>query len=198
MKRAVICVLVLSIGLGMADSASAATKKRTTKKTTTKQTVVVKDGRKTVVVYRGWPLRRPLHTVVIRRPGTVVRVTPARYLPLMLWTPELLAGGPPSEGLVWQDSEPLAREDDWTEVTLQADNVGRSLDLQVIDAPAQLDFAEVVFDNGETRVVDMGEKTRDPGYYKLLTWDEERRVDHVRVVGRTRTTGTKIALLLEK
>jgi len=194
MKRFLIATLVVTLGFSVASPVHA---KRVARRAP--QPVVVEKGaRRTVVVYRGWPVRRPLHTVVIRRPGAVVRVTPVRYLPLVVWTPVIVASAPPADVLVWQDSEALDRDEDWTEITLNSDSRGRKLYLRVVEGRVQLDFAEVVFENGETRVIDMGEKTRDPGLYVLLGFADGRKVDHVRLVARARTPTAKISLLMER
>ena len=63
----------------------------------------------------------------------------------------------------WEDAETLNADDDWTEFTLNADARGTRLWLQVVEGRVQFDWAEVTFDNGDTRVVDMKEWTRGPG-----------------------------------
>lgn len=156
--------------------------------------------RTTVVVNRGWPLRRPARVVVVRPARTVVRVHSASFLPVVFWTGAAVAvaASPSRDYLAWEDGETLQRDEDWTEFTLNADSRGRKLWLQVVDGRAQFDWAEVVFENGDTRVVDMKEGTRGPGLYPLLDFSDGRRVDHVRLVARARSDEARVVLKMEK
>ena len=86
----------------------------------------------------------------------------------------------------------------WTEISLNADSRGRKLSLELSAGKAQLDWAEVVFENGEAQVVDFAEKTHGPGIYALLDFRDGRRVDHVRMVARAKRDEARIALLMEK
>ena len=62
----------------------------------------------------------------------------------------------------------------------------------------QVDWAEVVFENGDTRVVDMKEWTRERGLYGLLDFADGRKVDHVRVVARAKSYEARVVLKMEK
>jgi hypothetical protein len=62
----------------------------------------------------------------------------------------------------------------------------------------QADWAEVVFENGDTRVVDFEEKTHGPGLYSLLDFRDGRRVDHVRIVARAKSDEARVVLRMEK
>ena len=154
--------------------------------------------RTVVVVHPGWPLRRPLRTVIVHPARVAFRVPPASFLPVTVWTGSMVATGPTSEMLVWQDGETLERADDWTEFTLNCDSQGSKLWLQVVAGRAQFDWAEVVFDNGDALVVDMSNRERGPGYFDLLEFREGRRVDHVRVVARARTPEARVVLKMEE
>lgn len=163
--------------------------------------VVVKRGkhhRTTVVVHRGWPIRRA-HRVVVVRPARVAwRVAPAVFLPLVVWTGVVIASAPNRDILVWEDGETITKDEDWTEFSLNCDSRGTALWLQVAEGRAQFDWAEVVFENGDTRVVDMKEWTRGEGHYALLDFRDGRKVDHVRVVARAKTDEARIVLKMEK
>ena len=191
MKRFItICMLAL-LGLQAVEPAFAARR------------VVVRKGRHhrtVVVVHRGWPIRRPLRTVVVRPARVVVRVRPAVFLPVVVWTGVVIAATalPARDILVWEDGETINKDEGWTEFTLNADNRGTNLWLEVAAGRVQFDWAEVVFENEEARVVDMKEWTRGPGLYHLLDFRDGRRVDHVRVVARAKSDEARVVLKMEK
>jgi len=192
MKRLIPFVLVLGLGLQLATPAFA-------------RRVVVYNGyigprRTTVVVRRGWPLVRPARVVVVRPAVVAVRVEPRVYLRPVLWTSMAVAAAtyPAADVLAWTDGATLAKNDDWTELTLNCDQRGRRLWYEVKDGEVQADWAEVVFANGETQVVDFAEHTQSPGLYPLLDFANGRRVDHVRMVARAKTDNASVALRLEK
>jgi hypothetical protein len=122
------------------------------------------------------------------------------FLPVAVWTGVVVAvaTSPARDILVWEDGETLTRDEDWTEFTLNADSRGTKLWLQVVDGRAQFDWAEVVFENGDTRVVDMKEWVRGPGLYPLLDFADGRKVDHVRMVARAKTPDARVVLKMEK
>jgi hypothetical protein len=167
--------------------------------------VVVRRGpgprhRTVVVVHRGWPLRRPARLVVVRPARVAVRVAPVTYLPVVFWSGVVVTGAtvPSADIMVWEDNQVLSRDEGWTEFTLNADSRGTDLWLEVSSGKVQFDWAEVVFENGDTRVVDMKEWTRGPGLYHLLDFRDGRMVDHVRVVARAKTDDAKVVLKMEK
>lgn len=164
--------------------------------------VVVRKGprRTTVVVHRGWPIRRAHRAVIVRPARVAVRVRPAVYLPLVVWTGVVVAAtaAPARDVMVWEDGETLSKDEDWTEFTLNCDNRGERLWLEVVSGRAQFDWAEVVFENGDARVVDMKEWTREPGLYELLDFRDGRRVDHVRVVARAKSDEARVVLRMQK
>ena len=64
------------------------------------------------------------------------------------------------------------------------------------DVSAQISFAEVVCENGETQVVDFNDRVHAKGVYSLLDFKAGRRVDHVRIVAKAATEETQIRVHL--
>lgn len=155
--------------------------------------------RRTVVVVRpGHPIRRPLRTVYIRPyRGAIRPIVPLVFLPLVVWSAAASAH-PQQDHVVWEDSETLTPTEDWTEFSLSANNRGQKLLLEVSNNPVQIDFAEVVFENGDCQVVDFNEASQNPGTYSLLDFKDGRKVDHVRVIARAPNDSAKLALLMQK
>ena len=189
MKR--IVVLLLLVGIGMDASAANARARR----------VVVKEHprakRTVVVVRRGWPIRRTLPLVIVRPARAAFRVAPAVYLAPVLWRP-VVVPRPEDDALIWEDGETLYKNEDWTEFTLNAEARGSRLFLEVASGKVQLEFGEVVFENGDTRVVDCQGNARDQGLYPLLDFKDGRTVDHVRLVARAKSDQARIILRMEK
>jgi len=191
MRRLFAVALLLVLGLQMVEPAFAARR------------VVVRRGarhRTTVVVHRGWPLRRPARVVVVRPARTVVRVRPAVYLAPVIFTGVVIAAAsaPAADVLVWEDAETIEKADDWSEFTLNADARGTRLWLEVKAGRVQFDWAEVVYENGDAVVVDFAEKTHGEGLYSLLDFRDGRKVDHVRVVARAKSDEARVVLKMEK
>lgn len=153
--------------------------------------------RTTVVVRVGHPLHRPMRAVVYRRPAVVVRVAPVVFLPLVVWRPVVVARPAPG-AIAWQDAETFEKEDDWAEVVFNSDQRGDKLYLEVVAGKVQFDFAEVVFENGDCQVVDFNAKAHGAGIYSLLDFKDGRKVDHVRLIAKSRTTTARVALLMAK
>lgn len=151
-------------------------------------------GRVRVTTRPGFPIRRTLPTVVVR--GGVVRVAPRVYLGPVAFTAVALASLPPANVRVWTASEDLDREDGWTDLMMDVDRRGTRLVLEVDEGPAQISFAEVVFENGEAQVVDFDDKVHGQGAYTLLDFKDGRKVDHVRVVARAQRNETEIRVHL--
>jgi hypothetical protein len=153
--------------------------------------------RTAVVVHKGFPIRRAFPEVVVRPARVVVRVAPAVFLAPLAWRATVVAA-PAADVLIWQDGETLEKEADWTEFTLSVNGRGRALYLEILGGKAQIQFAEVVFENGEAQVVDFKEATEKPGFYALLDFADGRKVDHVRMVARAKDDETRIVLKLAK
>lgn len=154
--------------------------------------VVVRGPRVRVTVRPGFPIRRTLPNVVVR-PGVTVRVAPRVYLAPVVFTAAVVASLPASD---WRLSEDIDREDGWTDFTMDVDRRGNRLYLQIEDGAAQISFAEVVFENGETQVVDFNDRAHARGVYTLLDFANGRKVDHVRIVAKAAGDDTQITLHL--
>ena len=150
-----------------------------------------------VAVGPGHPIQRDQPLVVQHRTGVAVRVRPTMYLPLVAWRSVPIARPAPAR-VVWRDSEPLSFDDDWTETTFDCNQAGSRLYLELVSGRVQLDFIEVVFENGDCQVVDFSNRSHAPGVYSLLDLGEVRTVDHVRVIARSRSDVGRIALMLRQ
>src|SRR5436190_6056595 len=180
MKRLVIVSLL--VVLSLAGSADAARARR----------VVVRGPRRTVVVHTGFPVHRVLPAVVVR-PGPVVRAAPRLYPAPVVFAATVIALPAVTD---WRGTEGLDRDDGWTDFTMNIDKRGRELLLQIDHGAAQISFAEVVFENGETQVVDFNDAVHRSGTYSLLDFKDGRKVDHVRVVAKADTSDAEITVHL--
>lgn len=180
MKRFI--AIAILIVLSLANIAEARRVKR----------VVVRGPRVRVTVRPGFPIRRAIPNVVVR-PGAVVRVAPRAYLAPVVFTAAVVASLPSSD---WKQSEGLDREDGWTDFTMDVDRRGNRLFLQIEEGAAQISFVEVVFENGETQVVDFNDRAHARGVYSLLDFKNGRKVDHVRIVAKAAGEETQITLHL--
>jgi hypothetical protein len=163
--------------------------------------VVVRRGpvvRTTVVLRPGHPIARSVNrTVVIHPARTVVAVrAPLVFLPLVAFTAVAISL-PPKDRLVWQDTDTIDKEEDWTDSNFGVRQRGDALMLD-IDGRAQLDFAEVTFENGNVQVVDFNERVQERGLIRLLDFADGRRVMTVRLVARSRSDETRFTLYLRK
>jgi hypothetical protein len=157
---------------------------------------VVHRGPRTVVtVHRGFPLHRPLPHVYVGAPRVAVSVAPRVFLPPVVFGAVVVAA-PARNVQVWREAEEIDRDEGWTELTMNVDRRGDRLLLGVDEGPAQISFAEVVFENGDTQVVDFADRLHRQGLYSLLDFRDGRKVDHVRVVARAPRGETEISLHL--
>jgi len=186
MKKQAIAIALVACFLSVAHTADAARR------------VVVRKGprgtRVRVTTYRGFPIHRTLPTVVVRTP--VVRVAPRVYLSPVVFGAVVVATVPPPSSRVWIASETLEREDGWTDFTLNVDQRGKSMLLEIDRGAAQISFAEVVFDNGDAQVIDFNDRVHATGVYSLIDFKDGRKVDHVRIVGKADTHESVIQLHL--
>lgn len=159
--------------------------------------VVVRGRHTKVVVRTGFPIRRPMPHVVVRAPRVTFRVEPAVYLPAVAFGAVVVATAPHKDVLVWEDGESLEREDGWTDFSLNVDSRGTALFLDVTGR-AEINFAEVVFENGNAQVVDFGEKPLKKGLYELLDFRDGRKVDHVRMVARAKSEDARVVVRMAK
>ena len=198
MKRFLFVAMLFVFSLDLAAPAFAG---RTVVRHRPGRTTVVHKGRHhrtTVVVHKHFPLRRRLPLVVVRPARVAVRVAPVVFLAPIVWAPVVIAVPPPQERFAWEDGETLVEDEEWTEFTLSVNDRGRELFIQIADGKAQISFAEVVFENGDTHVVDCRDRTKGPGLYPLLDFKDGRHVDHVRVVARAKTDEARVVLRMFK
>lgn len=141
----------------------------------------------------GHPVRRPLPTVVVRRPV----VLPGRivYAPTVVWAPRPVRALPAR--FEWEDTETLRRDEDWVESNLTVNSQGREIFLRTTGR-VQINFAEVMFRNGQVQVVDFDERALTPGTYPLLDFKDGRHIENVRLVARARTPRATVSALMLK
>ena len=151
-----------------------------------------------LVVHPGHPIRRALPAAVVVRPAhrLVTVRAPLVYLPALAWRSTVVAM-PSSGRLVWQDSETIARDEDWVDTNFGVDNAGNALFLD-INGKTKLNFAEVTFANGNVQVVDFKEETHGSGIYQLLDFADGRHVMTVRILAKSESDDTKLAVYLSK
>jgi len=151
-----------------------------------------------LVVRRGYPIRRVLPAAVVVRPArrAVLVGAPLIFLPTLAWTRTVVAL-PARERLVWQDSETITRDEEWVDTNFGIDSAGNALFLDIA-GKAKLNFAEVTFANGNVQVVDFNEQTHSTGIYRLLDFADGRHVKTVRILAKSESDDTKLALYLSK
>ena len=159
--------------------------------------VVVKRNR-VVVTRPGHPIRRTLPPAVIVRPARtrVVFGSALIFLPAVVWTAAVVSL-PARDRLVWQDSESFNKDEDWVESNFGIDTQGNALYFE-LDGRAELNYADVTFNNGEVQSVDFEEKVRTPGTYRLLDIANGRHVKTVKILARARTEHAKITVFMAK
>jgi len=147
------------------------------------------------VVHTGFPIRRSLPVVLVRcRPVVVTeRIV---YAPLVIWRP-LFVSLPSRERLGWEDGETLRESEGWTEAALDVNDRGEKLNLE-LTGRTQLDWAEVVFGNGQAEVVDFNAGTHRPGIYSLLDFRDGRQVRYVRLLARAQSPESRIIVRLQR
>jgi hypothetical protein len=101
----------------------------------------------------------------------------------------------PPTNEAWEGTEEVT-SDRWTEFTLAVGTTGAHLYLGVDGAAAQISVAEVVFDNGDSQVIDCNDQVVPPGLYSLIDLTSARKIDHIRVVARADTAASDITLRL--
>lgn len=152
--------------------------------------------RTTIVVRPAHPIRRVLPRTVVLRPArtAVVIGAPLVFLPAVIWRPTVVVL-PPRERLLWEESEALGKDEDWVDCNFGVDRRGGALYLE-IEGTAQLNFAEVTFDNGQVQVVDFEDRARNAGVYELLDFADGRHVKTVRVLARSTSDETTLTIYL--
>jgi hypothetical protein len=155
-------------------------------------------ARTRLVIHARHPIGRVLPLAVVVRPARrpVVVGAPLVFLPALAWTPTVVTM-PVRERLVWEDSETIEREEGWVDTNFGIDSPGNALFLD-INGKAQLNFAEVTFANGNVQVVDFNERSHENGIYKLLDFADGRHVKTVRILAKSESDETKLAVYLSK
>lgn len=155
-------------------------------------------ARRALVVRPNHPFRRPLPKEVVVRTARkpVIVNAPPVYLPEVTWRPVVMPL-PPTERLIWQDSETIARDEEWVDTSFGVDQVGNALFLD-IGGQAKLLFADVTFANGHVQVVDFNDRTYGRGVYRLLDFPDGRHVSTVRILARSESKDTKLAVYLSR
>jgi len=145
-----------------------------------------------VTVHPGFPLRRTFPDVVVRT--ATVRVAPRVYVAPVVFGARIVTL---PAARAWTATEGLDRDEGWTEFTMNVDRRGSGLLLEIDRGAAQISFAEVVFENGDTQVVDFNDHIHATGVYSLIDFKDGRKVDHVRIVAKadSRTSDIKLHLL---
>jgi hypothetical protein len=92
--------------------------------------------RTVVVVHRGFPIKRAPRNVVIHAIRRPYRIAPRLYLPLLTWGGVLVTTIPGRDLMVWEDGETLIQDEEWTEFTLNCENTGTKLWLEVVSGKA--------------------------------------------------------------
>ena len=163
-----------------------------------RRTVVVHRPHTTLVVRTGHPIRRALPPAVVVHPArfAVAVRAPLVFLPALAWTAAVVSL-PPRERLVWQDTEAITSDEGWVDTNFGIDGTGDSLFLD-INGKVRLNFAEVTFANGNVQVVDFNEKTHGSGIYTLLDFADGRQVKTVRILAKSKSEDTTLAVYLSK
>jgi hypothetical protein len=151
-----------------------------------------------IVVRPGHPVRRVLPSTVVVRPArrVVTTMSPLVFLPGIAWRSSV-ASLPSADRLVWQDSETLERDEGWVDASFGIDGAGNALFLGV-DGKGKFNFAEITFGNGQVQVIDFNEKTCSSGIYNLFDFADGRHVNTVRILARSESEETKLAVYLGK
>lgn len=154
--------------------------------------------RHALAVRTGHPIHRLLPREVVVRPArrAVVVRAPLRYLPALTWRAALVTL-PPRERIVWQDTETIARDEEWVDTNYGVDGTGNALFLH-LDGTAQLNFAEVTYENGNVQVVDFNEEQHGAGTYKVLDLGAGEHVMTVRVLAKSESDDAKLGVYLSK
>jgi hypothetical protein len=149
-----------------------------------------------IVVHRLHPVRRPLPAmVVVRAPRTRVVVgAPLVFLPLVA-APAAVVALPARDRLRWEDSETIRREEEWVDCNFGVDARGKALYMDIAGA-AQLNFAEVTFENGQVQVVDYQDRVRRSGVHQILDFVDGRRVMTVRVLAKADTDEARLTVYM--
>ena len=155
-------------------------------------------ARHALVVRTGHPIHRLLPREVVVRSArrTVLVRAPLRYLPALTWRAAFVTL-PARERIVWQDTETITRDEEWVDTNYGVDGNGNTLFLD-LNGKAQLNFAEVTYANGNVQVVDFNEQSFSSGTYTLVDLGAGEHIMTVRILAKSETDDTKLAVYLGK
>jgi hypothetical protein len=119
---------------------------------------------------------------------------PLVFLPVVAFA-AAVAVLPPRERLIWQDTDTIEMDEDWVESNFGVDERGDALYME-IDGRADLDTADITFENGEVQVVDFNERPYGNGIHRVLDFAGRRNVKTVRLVARSKTEHTTFRIYL--
>ena len=155
-------------------------------------------ARHALVVRSGHPIHRLLpREVVLRAAHRAVMVrAPLRFLPALTWRAAFVTL-PARERIVWQDTQTIAREEEWVDTNYGVDGNGNALFLD-LNGKAQLNFAEVTYANGNVQVVDFNEQSFSSGTYTLVDLGPGEHVMTVRILAKSESDDARLAVYLGK
>lgn len=200
MHRQLTALLLVFIGLQTVEPAFAKKRERQKSEERRRGHELRGPGRSEVELFKGWPLKRSAHVVLVRAPKRKVNIQPKSYLATVEPGRRYAMKGaaPARVNVLWEDSLRLSKDDHWTQLTLPAGTRGTRLWLDLRGGKAKLDWAEIVYDNADAHVVDFRERTLAPGLYSILDPRAPRVVSHVRMVARAMSKPTNVKLMLER
>jgi hypothetical protein len=158
-------------------------------------------ARATALVFaEDWPLAAAVRAAIVHPARTDIKVVGATFLePVPFAETRVVATAAPSrDAIVWEDGETLLKDEDWTQFTLGCDSRGGRMWLEIQTGKVQFEWAEVVFQTGESQVVEFSEKVQTPGLFSLLDVPNGKIVDHVRVLARAKSDEAKVIVRLQR
>lgn len=157
--------------------------------------------RRPIELHQKFPIKRPPRETILRRRRPIDRIPPVLFLPPVFFGGVVIddrRNRYVRDRLAWADSETLYRDEDWVEIVLDCNARGEKLWFEVRDGRVRIDWAEIVFENGEAQVVDFSERSIGPGLYVLMDFRDGRRVDHVRMVAQATSRQARLILRMEQ
>ena len=137
---------------------------------------------------------RTAHGRVVVRRSPVIRVTPRVHLATVTYRPVIVPALPDLDRRVWSGSENLKKKEGWVDFTVDPKTRGERIMFEVDRGPAEMELAEIVFDNGEAQMVDFRNQTYRQGIYQLLDFKDGRKIDSVRIIARAEGQETVIRI----
>jgi hypothetical protein len=147
-----------------------------------------------------WPIESGVKAAIVHPARTEIDVTASSYLSPVPFSGAAVAAAsaPTRDVIAWEDGETLLKREDWTQFTLGCNARGERLWLEIPSGKVQFEWAEVVFQTGQSQVVQFTDKVQTPGLFTLLDVTSGKIVDHVRVLARAKSDEAKVILRLQK